>query len=693
MEIKTTKLRAVFDPGTNNFSVLQNLVTGDNYIKTAPAGPVITLYSIQKGKRIELLPGAPDIVKRGNTLDIQYREFHCKPAGAVFRVNALLKVKAEDDRLILSVSVENPDEPEITEILSPRLGGIVLGTDYRDDIIIFPHHAGEKTINPVRGYGYDKKDFCRAGSVRYENFFRREINYCGLASMSWMYYYDGQNGLYFGSHDPRFPVTGIIAETSGDAENPWMGFAFRKYHRICKGEKYDAGEYIIAVSDRDWHYGSELYRSYIAPYLDFSHNPDFLSDECALNQCYNFKRINKIDNYFRDIPRLYEEGKKWGVRHIFIAAWNRTGFDSSYPEYYPDMELGSAMEFRRGLEYVRKNGGFSTLYINARIFDVKSDFHSSLGEKMAIRNEYGNMIHEVYGPARFTVNCPSDKLWRDYLIDTAEFAMKAYGCDGIYLDQLASAEPFPCYSREHSHENIEEFNHGNVHILKELLRRLREYNPDAYLMTENCGDIYGSFTWGNLTWNGARYDEFYNVFKYTFPEFVQVNMVNPRGWEDDEEQRYQWFFRDIQRAVLLGSVLWMGITTRLTAEAAQYHEYAKRVLSFRRHIQPFIKQARFLDDLYVGRISECCRATCWELKDGRRMLLAGNSEENTAGVVETMIPHHTKEIRCYDLDWRPVPLKAAERAAEEEEAAAEEEKRDPLRLDLAPRSMICMIFE
>lgn len=102
------------------------------------------------------------------------------------------------------------------------------------------------------------------------------------------------------------------------------------------------------------------------PYLDFDHNPAFLADECALNQCYNFKRTGNIEHTFRDIPQMYEEGAAWGVRHMFLASWNRTGFDSFYPEYYPDMELGSAMEFRRGLEYVREHGGFSTLYINAR---------------------------------------------------------------------------------------------------------------------------------------------------------------------------------------------------------------------------------------------------------------------------------------------------------------------------------------
>ena len=69
------------------------------------------------------------------------------------------------------------------------------------------------------------------------------------------------------------------------------------------------------------------------------------------------------------------------------------------------MELGSAMEFRRGLEYVREHGGFSTLYINARIFDVKSDFHKTVGEKMAVRNEKGEPYRETYGPEHFTVNC------------------------------------------------------------------------------------------------------------------------------------------------------------------------------------------------------------------------------------------------------------------------------------------------
>ena len=618
MRIESAFFAAEFDSRVNNFVSLKNLVSGDEYIKYAPHDPILSLTALADGQKKVLLPGTPEMRSAPGELTLQY------PACGGCAVSVTLHCRACADQLLFSAQIENRSEMPVIEILLPHLGGIALGKTHASDVLIFPHHAGERTVNPVRRYGIDKKDFWRASSVRCGDIYRREINYCGLASMSWMYYYDAENGLYFGSHDPRFPVTGVIAETSGSEAAPWMAFAFRKYHTIAPGESYDTGEYAVSVNCRDWHYGAQIYRRYIAPYLDFSHNPAFLQEECALNQCYNFKRTGQIENRFRDIPALYQAGSEWGVRHIFIAGWNRTGFDSYYPEYYPDMELGSAMELRRSLETVRQRGGFSTLYLNARLFDLKSDFHPLVGEKMALRDEQGRAVEEVYGPEHFTVNCPSDALWQNYLIDSAEFAYKAYGCDGIYLDQLASAEPFACYCKEHSHTDSGSFNLGNVAILRELLRRMRRQNPNAYLMTENCGDIYGSYTWGNLTWNGADYDEYYNVFKYTFPEFVQVNMVNPRGWEPDPDAQRRWYYRDMHRAITLGSVLWMGITTRMRPQDGAYHTYSQAALAFRQKLQPLLRSAVFLDDAYQQTLPPDCLATSWQLADGRILLLMSN---------------------------------------------------------------------
>lgn len=646
MKLQGKTFTAEYSSDVNNFISIKNLVTNDEYIKNNPKSPIILLYAINDNEKIELIPEKAKVIENEEYQTIIIERF------SSFKVKAKINLSAREDKLIISSEIENLEESlEIVEVLMPNISGIYLGETFADDVIIYPHHAGEKTINPVKKYGKNKKDFWRASSVKYKDYYRREINYCGLASMSWMYYYDKENGLYIGSHDERFPVTGILAETSGDDKNPWMGFSFRKHKKIKYGEKYNTGEYVVAITNEDWHYGSKIYRNYIEKYLDFNHNPEYLKEQYALNQCYNFKRAGEIENTFDKIPYLNEKGKELGVNHMFIASWNRTGFDSFYPEYYPDMELGSAMEFRRGLEYIRENGGMSTLYINARIFDVKSDYHKTLGEKMAIKTHNGENIFETYGPEKFTVNCPSDKLWREFLLDTAEFTVKAYGSDGIYLDQLASAEPMPCYNKEHSHEDIGDFNNGYVYVLRELLERLRKYNKDSYIMTENCGDIYGSYTWGNLTWNGADYDEHYNVFKYTFPEFVQVNMVNPRGWEDDESKKYKWFFKDMQRAIILGNILWLGITTRLTEKAGEYHVYAKEALNFRKNIHEFVKEAVFLDNKYIEGITAECDAAVYEISNSKHVVIAGNCSKLKEAKLKLALEKEIKTIESYDISW------------------------------------------
>lgn len=672
MLLQGTTFCADFSVENANFTSMVNLISKDEYIKRIPTIPLISLVVLEKNtmEKREIYPEKGTILQE-NTV------FFASFSG--LNITATLKFELVQDKILISAEVRNNEKAyDVVEIVCPHLSGIFLGTTHQDDVIIYPHHAGELTKNPVREYATEKnKGFWRAGSTLCGDVYRREINYCGLASMSWMYYYDECNGLYIGSHDPRFPVTGVIAE-SGTEATPYMGFAFRKHHRIVEGEQYNTGVYCIAISEHDWHYGAKVYRDYIEPYLDFDHTPEFLSNQYALNQCYNFKRTGVVENRFCDIPKMFETGKAWGVNHMFIASWNRTGFDSFYPEYYPDMELGSAMEFRRGLEYVRQHGGFSTLYINARIFDLKSDFHKLVGEKMALRDEKGSMLYETYGPEHFTVNCPSDKLWKEYLIDTAEFAFKAYGCDGIYLDQLASAEPFACYCEQHSHQDIGEFNNGQVEILKELLYRMKDYNSNAYLMTENCGDIYGSYTWGNLTWNGTDYDEYFNVFKYTFPEFVQVNMVNPRSWVDNAEQKLEWFYRDMQRAILLGNILWMGITSRLTPETGVYHSLAKQYLEFRKMIQPMIENSKFLDHEMVVETSADCDATCWQQADSRYFILAGNPLQKEGAFIKLRLPKGATELHRYNLDG---------------EESVQRIAADTITVDLTGDRLLCIIIE
>ena len=142
-----------------------------------------------------------------------------------------------------------------------------------------------------------------------------------------------------------------------------MGLSFIKHYNIEKDETYCSKEYVISINNKDWHYTKEIYRPYLLPHLKFHNYPKYLDDEWGLNQCYNFKRQgNIIQNKFKDILKMFLTGKELGLKHMFLASWNRGGFDTDYPEYYPDMDLGSAMDLLEAYNFVRIMENSNTLY-------------------------------------------------------------------------------------------------------------------------------------------------------------------------------------------------------------------------------------------------------------------------------------------------------------------------------------------
>ncbi|MHC1750145.1 MAG: DUF6259 domain-containing protein [Cellulosilyticaceae bacterium] len=661
MQLKNAQIKLYFDDRLNNVTQLVNLVTGEDYIKVAPKKAIFELVAINEEtqEKIILKPKSGKVSLEDEILVVNYVALD--DGAKLVNVGVTVYFQLQEQEVHIWLNITNEQENiEIIEILTPNIQGIYLGQNYEDNIMIYPHHAGEKTINPIEQYTTRRyQEFWRAGTTLVDGVYVREINYCGLASMTWMYYYNNDNGLYIGSHDERFPVTGVRVETGGK-RNPWMGFSYRKYHKIAYRETWDSKKYCIGMSCCDWHWGAQKYRKWINKHLNITPNPAYLKDEYALNQCYNFKKDGKIHNHFDKIPIMFEKGMQYGIRHVFLASWNRKGFDCNYPEYYPDMELGSAMDLCRGIKYINEHGGMSTFYINARLFDQQSDFYNTIGKNMAIRDEQNIIRTESYGPVKFSLCCPSDQRWEKYLVDTAIFTAKAYGAKGIYLDQLASAEPFACYAKNHSHADIGDFNNGYMRILKRLKEGLNEIDPNTYLMTENCGDIYGSYTWGNLTWNGTNYDEHFNVFKYTFPEYVLVNMVNPRAWVNQKEEKEQWFYKDMERAILLGGILWLGITSRFEENSyttdnhemtTKFRAYMQEALAFRKKINSHVNTKIYKDTDYITRIPENVSASVWE-SEHEIMIIMGNASKKENLKVCMVLPWQAQEIEVYNLSLK-----------------------------------------
>ena len=610
---------------------------GAEIVHTKLNKPLFSLVALNvQNERMTLYP-------QNGRAEVNGIRFDCATAEGV---QALLCVQEKEDALHFSLEISNQaDTLRIVETIFDVQGLSLPG----DTELLYPHHAGEKIKNPVQTLRSEKyQKFWRAYSRLVEGEWLRECNYCGLCSMSWMYLQSEKLGLYVGSHDARFPVTGLMTKTGGE-EAPYLSLGFRVHKQILPGERWHSGDFVVALTQDDWHSGAQRYRRWILPHLDMQKQPEFLKNEAALNQCYNFKREEGILNRFENIPAMWEEGHKRGIDHMFIASWNRTGFDSYYPEYYPDMELGTALDFRRGLDYVNRNGGFATLYVNARLSDIGSDFHPRFLSRMQMENERREPYTETYGPRSFTLNCPSDEMWQHMLVDTCDFASEAYHLKGIYLDQLASAEPFACYHPAHSHQDIGEFNQGYLKILKELLDRLRTRDPESYIMTENCGDIYGAYTWGNLTWNGTDYDEFYNLFRYTFPEFVQVNMCNDRSWEKDDQKREKLFYADVERCILMGNILWIGITSRYLGhdELREHFDYLMAATRLRKAIARQVSEGTYLDDAWVSQKDETLQASCFAVAEKEALLLVGN-QTALGGCVTFYLPFIPQETQAFD---------------------------------------------
>jgi len=81
--------------------------------------------------------------------------------------------------------------------------------------------------------------------------------------------------------------------------------------------------------------------------------PSDLAMESAMCPRYDFKQNQTVCHRYAEIPEMYEQARAEGITHFFISGWNRQGFDTDYPEFVPDMELGSSWDLARGCEYVR----------------------------------------------------------------------------------------------------------------------------------------------------------------------------------------------------------------------------------------------------------------------------------------------------------------------------------------------------
>lgn len=129
--------------------------------------------------------------------------------------------------------------------------------------------------------------------------------------------------------------------------------------------------------------------------------------------------------------------------------WHNHLYDSHYPDYFP-----AKPEFAGIVKQVRDRNCQVMPYINGRLWDPGADsYRPRHGYEASCRRPDGALYTEIYPTSLVpnTVTCPSSPIWKGILLELADSIQNRLGTNGLYIDQIAAAAPYPCYAENHSH--------------------------------------------------------------------------------------------------------------------------------------------------------------------------------------------------------------------------------------------------
>ena len=462
----------------------------------------------------------------------------------------LIWLPENDCRTFWSLSLDNRTGCELDDVAFPAVDGVWLGESWQNDILVYPQFAGCRIDNPTEQLASDPQlihwkwqeyiyeyNIGQATGVKDDRgAYVLRLNYSGRASMTWMDLYDPEEGtgLYIACRNSGLRMKALRMESFGKTD-PGTGLAVLHRPGVRDG-MWQSDECVLAFHEGDWHWAADDYRAWFRTLprrISGVMRPAWFEKSPGLMAHYDFQyQGGGIVHTFRDIPGLMKKALDMGFSHLLLAGWNEDGFDFGFPHYTPNHRLGTEQELKDALSACREMGGHVCFYINSRLCNTGFRDQQERIRESAVMNRDGSLFIEKYGAddISFASLCINDTAWRRHLASTVRYLTREIGADGMYLDQLAMATSCKCYHPGHTEHagNPCAWNQGYEKLLGALAE---DCAPEGMaLIYEGCNDAFGPYSGGQLISElhcpfRGRMPE---VYKYTFPEQILVDMMNPR---------------------------------------------------------------------------------------------------------------------------------------------------------------------
>jgi hypothetical protein len=602
---------------------LENRHTGQQYIQQLEGGlramPFQLLLFTPDDEEIRAGPEQMRLLDRPSLTEAQgggicasfsFADVQAETATYDLRLEYTVTVLPNDSETYWEIGLTNADRRVNVESVSfPYVHGVQLSCDGAEETLLFPYYAGirvpaflataARNMTQAPEGAVFRPNRRPADGLVYERF------YCGQASMPWLDLHSSTNGLYLASYDPGLLYTSLTAMADPEAE--CSGLAISKYVGLAaSGARWKSGLYGVGLHDGDWHWGADRYRNWAERHMQPPRVPAWFRRRHALMAHYDFKwQDGTICHDFADIPMLYDRATAEGIDHLFLAGWSSGGFDKLYPEFYPDLELGTMLDFARGINYARRAGGFVTLYINTALFGQSSQYADRLGRRWAVRNRDGSLLQRHFFDEDFYVHCRGVPAYQRLMRDTVSWLATCFGVSGVYLDCFAAISPHLCFDTSHGHPHAGSWNQDAVRTLMGIEESLRGNTPDVFTMIEGCGDAFAQYVSAQLIHAWIVPESLPEMYRYVYPEHCLVDMVYPsKGQKFRAPRISSQAYEQLYRSLVVGVFLWF-----YDQEDARYcnfrtdpqmWEEIKRCLALRESAWPFFAYGRFMDDVGVN---------------------------------------------------------------------------------------------
>ncbi len=230
---------------------------------------------------------------------------------------------------------------------------------------------------------------------------------------------------------------------------------------------------------------------------------------------------------FTDIPQWAKDAKDHGVNSLMISGWHHGGHDNGYPDYTPDLRLGTWRELENGIKACHALGMKVYFFVNYQQVMLDSDWYKNeLGKyrEWGPNGEttwnagwgMGTLWARMDHPKRMTGADPAFPQYRKIIVDQFE-KLAAIGADGVHVDKMfpAALDFNPDLPMSPDTGPWE----GAILLTREVFEACRKHNPDWAMSFECNWDRMLQFT-GATWWVGNQL-----VTRKVFPEQAETQMI------------------------------------------------------------------------------------------------------------------------------------------------------------------------